>query len=76
MNLLAGQQPQVFLTQDEVVKLNRERLSIQFGRRQTITDVTRKVLDSMTPRERLELANGGPLPTRFVLKSYDGGGDE
>jgi hypothetical protein len=76
MNLFAGQQPQAFYTQDEVVKQNRERLGIQFGRKKVITDVTRKVLDSMTPRERLELANGGSLPTRFVLKPYGGGDDE
>jgi hypothetical protein len=76
MNLFAGQQPQVFLTQEEVVKQNRQRLNIEYGRKQIITDVTRKVLGSMTPRERLEVANGGPLPTRFVLKPCAGGDDE
>jgi hypothetical protein len=70
LNLFASQQPQVFLTQEEKVKQNRERLSIQYGRKEVISDVTRKVLDRMTPRERLGVANGEPLPSRFVLKPY------
>ena len=70
LNLFAGQQPQVFLSQEEQVKLNRQRLSNEYGRKQVIPDITRKVLDSMTPRERLGIANGEPLPSRFVLKPY------
>lgn len=76
MTLFAGQQPQVFHSQDEIVKQNRERLNIQYGRKQIINDLTRKVLDSMTPRERLEVANGGPIPSRFILKTCGGGNDE
>lgn len=76
LNVHAGLHPQCFHTQDEIVKQNRERLGIKYGRRQTITDLTRDVLDSMTPRERLEIANGGPVPSRFILKNYVGDNDE
>ena len=75
LNLHAAQQPQCFHTPNEVVEANRERLSIQERRKAVITDVTRSVFKSMTPREKLEVANGGPLPRRFELKIY-GGDDE
>jgi len=70
LNLHAAQQPQCFYTQEEVVALNRQRLSIQQTRKQVITDIDRNVVKSLTPREKLEVANGEPLPRRFELKIY------
>jgi len=76
LNLHAAQQPQCFYTQEEVVALNRQRLSIQQTRKQVITDIDRNVVKSLTPREKLEVANGEPLPRRFELKIYGDDTDE
>ncbi len=76
LNLHAAQQPQCFYTQEEVVALNRQRLSIQQTRKQVITDIDRNVVKSLTPREKLEVANGEPLPRRFELKIYEDNTDE
>ena len=76
LNLHAAQQPQCFWTHDEVVKANRERLSIQQTRKQVITDIDRNVVKCLTAREKLEVANGEPLPRRFELKIYGESGDE
>lgn len=70
LNLHAAQQPQCFYTHEEVVALNRQRLSIQQTRKQVITDIDRNVVKSLTPREKLEVANGEPLPRRFELKIF------
>lgn len=76
LNLHAARQPQCFYTQEEIVKLNRERLSIQQTRKRIITDIDRNVVKSLTPREKLEVANGEPLPRRFELKIYGNDTDE
>lgn len=70
LNLHAAQQPQCFHTQDEVVKANRQRLSIQETSKRVIHDVSRQVVKSLTPVEKLVLSNEGQLPRRFQLKIY------
>jgi len=72
LNLHAGAQPQCFYTPDEIAKANRQRLSIEQTRKQVIHDVTRKVIQTLTPEEKLSLANGCGLPRRFDLKIYGG----
>ena len=75
LNLHAGNQPQCFNTHDEVVKANRQRIAAEQTRKQIIHDVTRSVIKSLTPREKLALSNEGSLPRRFELQIY-GGDDE
>lgn len=75
LNLHAGTQPQCFNTQDEVVKANRQRLSTEQTGKRIIHDVSRAVVESLTPIEKLALSNEGKLPRRFELKTY-GGEDE
>ena len=75
LNLHAGTQPQCFNTHDEVVKTNRQRLSNEQTRKRVIHDVSRAVVESLTPVEKLALSNEGKLPRRFELKIY-GGDDE
>ena len=75
LNLFAGKQPQCFDSTDQVIQSNRQRIATENTRKQVITDITRSVIKSLTPREKLAVANGEPLPRRFELKIY-GGDDE
>jgi hypothetical protein len=75
LNLHLGSQPQCFLTHDDVIKASRQRIATEQTRKQIIHDVTRTVIQSLTAREKLAVANGEPLPRRFELKIY-GGDDE
>ena len=65
--LFLGKNPAAARTAQETTALiNKRRLNEQ--QKIVIRDVNKQLLDKLTAKERLEFANTGKLPNRYILK--------
>jgi hypothetical protein len=63
--------PQCFSTKGQIeIELRKARVEEQ-NHRTVVRDVNRAVITKLDPAEKLEFANTGSLPNRFVIKGPD-----